>query len=62
MTHDLRYPIGPFVPPATVTLEDVARWIDEIERLPAAFRAAVEPLTDTQLDTPYPSLVERQGW
>ncbi len=53
MTHDPRYPIGPFTPPATVTPEDSERWIGEIERLPAAFRAAVEPLTDAQLDTPY---------
>jgi hypothetical protein len=52
MTTDLRYPIGkstlPDADPATY-----ARLIDEIERLPREFRAAVEGLTDAQLDTPY---------
>ena len=28
-------------------------WIDDIASLPAAFHAAVTPLTDAQLDTPY---------
>ena len=55
MTTDLRYPIGRFTPPdaATATAETYARLIDEIERLPRDFRAAVEGLTDAQLDTPY---------
>ena len=53
MTHDPRYPIGPFTAPATVTSDAIERWIGEIERLPTAFRAAVEPLTEAQLDTPY---------
>jgi hypothetical protein len=52
MPTDLRYPIGrytlPDADPATY-----ARLIDEIEQLPRALRAAVDGLTDAQLDTPY---------
>ena len=55
MTTDLRYPIGRFTPPdaATATAVTYARLIDEIERAPRELRAAVEGLTDAQLDTPY---------
>jgi uncharacterized damage-inducible protein DinB len=53
-----RYPIGPFEAPDEVTAEHVATWIDEIEQLPASLRAAVEPLSDEQLDTPY----REGGW
>jgi hypothetical protein len=51
--EELRYPIGRFHPPAHVSGEQVRAWIDDIERLPAALRAAVERLTPGQLDTPY---------
>ena len=50
---DLKYPIGPFAPPDTLTPEQVNTWIDEIAALPAALRRAVTPLTESQLDTPY---------
>lgn len=52
-TGDLRYPIGPFVPPASIAPTHVQGWIDDIAALPADLRRAVEPLTDGQLDTPY---------
>ena len=55
---DLKYPIGPFVPPDTLTPEQVDTWIDEIAALPAALRQAVTPLTEAQLDTPY----RPSGW
>ena len=51
--HDLRYPIGPFAPPDSITPRQVDTWIDEIAALPAALRRTVTPLTDSQLDTPY---------
>lgn len=51
--HDLRYPIGPFRHDGPVTDADLARWIDEIEALPAAMRRAVAGLTEAQLETPY---------
>src|SRR5918911_294122 len=51
-TVDLRFPIGkatiPDADPATY-----ARLIDEIARAPRALRAALDGLTDAQLDTPY---------
>ncbi len=56
--YELRYPIGEFEPPETVTAEQIRGWIAEIERLPADLRAAVEPLSPEQLDTPY----RPEGW
>jgi len=50
---DLSYPIGRFEYPESVTPEMRARWIGEIEAAPAQFRAAVQGLTERQLDTPY---------
>ncbi len=57
-TMDLRYPIGPYVKPATTTPEQRAQWIAEIAATPAELRAAVKGLTDAQLDTPY----REGGW
>ena len=51
--EDLRYPIGLYAPPEPVIEPQVTAWIDDIASLPAAFHAAVTPLTDAQLDTPY---------
>jgi hypothetical protein len=50
---DVRYPVGRFseISPATDAVRREA--IDEIAALPARMRAAVEGLTDAQLDTPY---------
>lgn len=54
MTADLRYPIGPWQPPAgPVSPEWRANHIADIAALPAQMRAAVAGLTDAQLDTPY---------
>ena len=50
---NLRYPIGKFEYEGEITDEDVARWIDQIETSPQQVRAAVENLSDEQLDTPY---------
>lgn len=52
-TTDLRYPIGK--PERAVTLAPVARTsaIDAIAAAPAGLRAAVDGLSDAQLDTPY---------
>lgn len=50
---DLRYPTGRFEHSGPVTEEDLERWIEHIEALPAQLAAAVEGLTDAQLDTPY---------
>lgn len=55
---DLRYPIGKFTPPHNVTPALRTQAVETIAELPAKFRAAVEGLSDTQLDTPY----REGGW
>jgi hypothetical protein len=54
----LKYPIGRFRRPESPTPEQVAAWIEEIATLPGELRAAVDGLTDAQLDTPY----REGGW
>jgi hypothetical protein len=52
--NDVRYPIGPFTSVARpLTDEERAKLIDAIEAHPARMRAAVDGLSDEQLDTPY---------
>lgn len=55
---DLRYPIGKFDWPASITPSDLQRAIEEIAALPEVLRAAVAGLDDAQLDTPY----RPEGW
>jgi len=50
---DPRYPIGPFEEPAEIQVEDRARYIREIERLPGEMRGVVSGLDEARLDTPY---------
>lgn len=54
----LRYPIGHFVCPETITKDLRNSWIQELENLPKRLRALVLPLKDEQLDTPY----RPEGW
>jgi uncharacterized damage-inducible protein DinB len=55
---DLRYPIGKFHAPASVTDAERAALVDQIAALPGDLRAAVAGLDDAQLDTPY----REGGW
>ncbi len=55
---DERFPVGEFKPEESYTDEQRRRYIDEIEATPARMRAAVETLSDEQLDTPY----RHGGW
>ena len=55
---DLRYPIGKFHAPASVTDAERAALVDQIAALPGDLRAAVAGLDDVQLDTPY----REGGW
>lgn len=50
---DPRYPVGKFQRDVQPTPELRGEWIDAIAETPARFRAAVEGLSDEQLDTPY---------
>jgi hypothetical protein len=52
-TPDLRYPVGEFHFPKSVTAGELATFIDQIAETPARMRAAVAGLNDAQLDTPY---------
>lgn len=57
-SHDPRYPIGRFTPPPAYSAESVRGSCDAIHALPDLMRAAVDGLSDTQLDTPY----REGGW
>lgn len=56
--QDLRYPIGKFSPPASLSPQERAAAVSIITELPAKLRAAVNGLSDQQLDTPY----RNGGW
>ena len=53
MEADLRYPLGKFHRPETLSLEERRAAIDAIAEAPARLRAAIAGLDATQLDTPY---------
>jgi hypothetical protein len=50
---ELKYPVGKFQLPQSITAEDRRLWIREIAEAPAQFRRAAAGLNETQLDTPY---------
>jgi predicted tellurium resistance membrane protein TerC len=52
-TSDPSYPIGKFVAKETYTAAELKTLIRRIERLPSKLEAAVDALSDEQLDTPY---------
>lgn len=58
MDADPRYPIGKFNGQAAGSDGERRRFLKDIEQTPARLRAAVEGLSDKQLDTPY----REGGW
>jgi hypothetical protein len=52
-TPDLRYPVGEFRFPKSVSAQDLNSFIDQMAAAPARMRAAVAGLSDAQLDTRY---------
>jgi hypothetical protein len=52
-TPDLRYPVGEFHFPKSVSAQELAQFIDEIAETPARLRAAINGLSEAQLDAPY---------
>lgn len=54
----LRYPIGPFVKPETITKEMLQHYISVIEAFPTKIKSETDLLTDEQLNTPY----RPDGW
>jgi hypothetical protein len=55
---DLRYPVGKFARPTAYSGADRQTFIDTIAALPQNIAAAVQGLSDVQLDTPY----RPDGW
>lgn len=56
--EELRYPIGRYTKPETITQEERVGFIRQYSELPNEFRKATENLSDEQLDTPY----RPDGW
>ena len=56
--EDLKYPVGKYRLPPTITPTDRHSWIEEISATPRQMREAVAGLSDSQLDTPY----RPEGW
>ena len=50
---DLRFPIGQFADPGTITEHHVRAWAGDVAALPGDLRQTVTPLNDEQLNTPY---------
>lgn len=53
MSEDLRYPVGKCPDPVEPTSEQRRASIAVLAALPENLRAAVDSLTDSQIDTPY---------
>lgn len=49
----LKYPIGKFICPKTITDEQVKTWIEDLELLPSRVNELVQNLNHEQLETPY---------
>ena len=58
MSDSLRYPIGEFVAPPSVSPDEREQFIVDIAELPQQIEQAVEGLIDDQLNTPY----RDEGW
>jgi uncharacterized damage-inducible protein DinB len=52
-THDPRYPIGRFSPPATITRENRHEWVTAIAVLPRELNEAVRGMSEVELEQPY---------
>ena len=50
---ELRYPVGKFTTKRPIGMDQIATFIDDMEKLPAQLKEAVEGWSDEQLDTPY---------
>ena len=51
--EQLRYPIGKFETPETITSADLEKWITDLETLTQRLSDLVAPLSEQQLETPY---------
>ena len=55
---DPRYPVGKFSQEGPVTSEQRAQFLQQVTEAPAKLRAAIQGLSEAQLDTPY----REGGW
>lgn len=55
---DLRYPIGKFTYEGPLSTDQKQKYLSDIEQAPIHLRAAVEGLSNSQLETPY----RPEGW
>jgi len=55
---DPRYPLGPFVPPATITPDDLRDAIHTLAQMPELLRESLRHLSTSKIDTPY----RQGGW
>ena len=51
--EELRYPIGKFELPSSISEDQIAEWIGVLEHFPARLEALVKELSATQLETRY---------
>src|ERR1700716_251622 len=51
--EDLQYPIGKFKWDGSASAAQLRQWLDEIAAAPALLRAAIDGLSQQQIDTPY---------
>src|ERR1700686_3119317 len=58
VSNNLQYPVGRYVPLATVSQDDVNDAIATLAELPGQLRYAVDELSFEQLNTPY----RPEGW
>lgn len=56
--NHLRFPIGHFVCPETITAAQISAWIAVIEQFPNELESVLVGATETQLNTPY----RESGW
>lgn len=56
--EELKYPIGEFQTPETISLEHIKKWIDDIKELPAQLDALVSGLSTEELNYIY----RPNGW
>jgi uncharacterized damage-inducible protein DinB len=55
---ELKYPIGKFETPKTITPKDIKNWLSDIGKLPSRLVVTLNPLSEAQLNTPY----REGGW
>ena len=56
--EQLRYPIGKYKTPESITEDDLKEWIGVLEELPSRLENAVSGLSEDKLETPY----RPEGW